>query len=76
MTKEECEARIFTFMKRIKEVCKRYSGNCDFLSLVIMDDYMEFHNRYYGEDSDFPIDHYSHRDRTAARTQPEEDDDA
>lgn len=74
MTKKQCESKIRTLMECIKETYKRYSGNCDYLSLVIMDDYMEFHNRYYGEDSDFPIE-YSHRDRTAARTQPEEDED-
>lgn len=67
MTKKQCESRICTLMECIKEIYKRYSGNCDYLSLVIIDDYMEFHNRYYGEDSDFPIE-YSHRDRTATRT--------
>lgn len=74
MTKKECEARIFTLMKRIKEVCKCYSGNCNFLALVIMDDYMEFYNRYYGEDSDFPIN-YCYRDSIAVPTQSKENED-
>lgn len=66
MTKKECEARIFTLMKRIKED----SGNCNFLALVIM----EFHNRYYGEDSDFPIN-YCYRDSIAVPTQSKENED-
>lgn len=75
MTKEQCESRICTLMKCIREVYKHYRGDCDFLSLVIINGDMEFHNRYYGEDSDFPLN-YCYRDFTATRTQSEEDEDA
>lgn len=72
MTKEQCESRICTLMECIKEIYKRYGGNCDYLSLVIINGDMKFHNRYYGEDSDFPL---NYSDFTATRTQSEEDED-
>ena len=75
MTKKQCESKIRTLMECIKETYQHYRGDCKYLSLLIIDGDIEFHNRYYGEDSDFPIDHYSRRDRTAARTQLEENED-
>lgn len=55
MTREQCELKIATYMKCIKDTYKEYRGNSDFLSLVIVNGDIDFHNRYYDEDSDFPI---------------------
>lgn len=74
MTTKQCESKIRTLMECIKEIYKQYRGDCEYLSLVIVNGDIEFHNRYYGEDSDFPIE-YCSRDRTATRTQSREDED-
>lgn len=58
MTKEQCESRILALMECIKDTYKQYRGDDVYLSMVIMNDAMDFHNRYYGEDSDFPLSYY------------------
>lgn len=58
MTTKQCESKIRTLMECIREIYQRYSGNCDFLSLVIVNGEIQFHNRYYDEDSNFPINYY------------------
>lgn len=58
MTTKQCESKIRTLIECIREIYKRYSGNCDFLSLVIVNGEIQFHNRYYDEDSNFPINYY------------------
>lgn len=74
MTKKQCESKIRTLMECIREIYKHYRGDCKYLSLLIVGGDIEFHNRYYGEDSDFPIECY-YRDRAATRTQSKEDED-
>lgn len=74
MTKKQCESKIITLMECIEEIYKRYRGNCEYLSLLIINGDIEFHNRYYGEDSDFPLEHY--HNSIEVPTQPKENEDA
>lgn len=74
MTTKQCESKIRTLMECIREIYKRYRGNCEYLSLLIVNGGIEFHNRYYGEDSDFPLECY--HNSIEVSTQSEEDEDA
>lgn len=56
MTRKECEKKIAELVEQIREVYKEYRGEEGYLSLTLFPGVTFFNNRYYGEDSDFPID--------------------
>lgn len=58
MTREECEKKIAELVEQVREVYKEYRGEEGYLSLTLFPGTTYFNNKYFAEDSDFPIEYY------------------
>ena len=55
MTKKECEKRILEKLKEIKAIHEAYNPNANFLSILVTEDFLQFNNVYWAEDSKYPL---------------------
>lgn len=63
MTRKECEKKIAELVEQIREVYKEYRGEEGYLSIALFPGTIYFNNKYFAEDSDFPIEYYVVKDR-------------
>lgn len=55
MTREECEKRILKKLKEIKAIHEAYNPNANYLSILVNEDFLQFNNAYWAEDSKYPL---------------------
>lgn len=57
MNRVECEAKILEKLKEIKKIYKEYNPNGTHLSLAVVNDCYMFHNSYWDDDFNTPINY-------------------
>lgn len=55
MTREECEKRILKKLMEIKAIHEEYNPNANYLTLYVREDFLQFNNSYWAEDSEYPL---------------------
>lgn len=55
MTRAECEDKLLTLAKQICDVYEEYRGNTGYLSITVLEDYININNGYWGEDKELPV---------------------
>lgn len=55
MKREKCEKQIRDLMIQIRDVYRQYNADGKYLSMCIMDDFVNMNNSFYADDADHPL---------------------